>query len=245
MSSDWSHRLDNPVLVQWEYASEERLRARNAIYHDLLEGPNAEHEIFRAVAEAKPRRVLDVGCGTGETAERIAQELGAEVVATDQSARMVNLARERGLDARLADVQALPFADGEFDCVVAGWVLYHVQDRQRAIEEIARVVRPGGRFVAATMAEDNFAEVWELLGEDWARNVTFDRANGAPQLAPYFATVERRDCDGWVVFPTADDVRRFISASMTRAHLSGKVPELPEPLRARSRHTVFIAEKAC
>jgi SAM-dependent methyltransferase len=244
VSAGWSHRLDNPVLVQWEYASEERLRARNAIYRDLLEGPNAEEQIFVAVAEASPRRVLDIGCGTGEAAERFAKELGADVVAADQSGRMVNLARERGLDARVADIQALPFLDGEFDCVVAGWVLYHVQDRHRAIAEVARVLRPGGRFVAATMAVDNFAEVWELVGEDWGRNISFDRENGVAQLEAHFARVEQRDCDGTVVFPTADDVRRFIAASMMGAHLGGKVPELTEPFRARSRHTVFVAEKA-
>jgi SAM-dependent methyltransferase len=244
MSPGWGRRLDNPVLVQWEYASEERLRTRNAVYRDLLEGQNAEDEIVVAVAEVSPRRVLDIGCGTGETSERIAKELGAEVIAADQSARMVNLARERGLDARQADIQALPFADGEFDCVVAGWVLYHVLDRRRAIEEVARVLRPGGRFVASTMAEDDFAEVWELVGEDWGRTITFDRENGAAQLAPYFATVEQRNCDGVVVFPAADDLRRFIGASMSGAHLGDRVPELTEPLRARSRHTVFVAEKA-
>jgi ubiquinone/menaquinone biosynthesis C-methylase UbiE len=244
VTSDWSDRLDNPVLVQWEYASEERLRARNAIYRDLLEGADAEEEIFRAVAEVSPKRVLDIGCGTGETAARIVDELGPELVAADSSARMVNLARERGLDARLADIQALPFDDAEFDCVVAGWVLYHVQNRPQAIQEAARVLRPGGRFVAATLAPDNFAEVWELLGVDWERDITFDRATGAAQLEPYFARVEQRDCDGTVVFPSADHLRRFITASMTRAHLSADVPELTEPLRARSRHTVFVAEKA-
>ena len=142
MTSAWGDRLDNPVLVQWEYASEERLRTRNAIYHDLLEGCDAEAEIVKAVGEVTPARVLDVGCGTGEIAERIAKEIGAEVVAADLSSRMVDLARDRGLDARLADVEQLPFADGEFDCAVAAWLLYHVPDRDRAIAELARVLRP-------------------------------------------------------------------------------------------------------
>jgi SAM-dependent methyltransferase len=230
--------------VQWEYASEERLRARNAVYRDFLEGPNPEDEIFEAVAELSPRRVLDIGCGTGETAERIAKELGTVVIAADQSNRMVDLARERGLEAVVADIQAMPFEDGEFDCVVAGWVLYHVPDRKTAISELARVLRPGGRLVAATMAEDNFAEVWELLGEEWGRHISFDRENGLAQLQPFFARVQQRDTDATVVFRTADDVRRFIAASMTGAHLGGKVPELREPLRARSHHTVFVADKA-
>ena len=60
----------------------------------------------------------------GELAERVARELGAEVVAIDISPRIVEIACGRGVDARMGDVQALPFADGEFDCVVANWVLY-------------------------------------------------------------------------------------------------------------------------
>jgi ubiquinone/menaquinone biosynthesis C-methylase UbiE len=61
-------------------------------------------------------------------AERIASELDCELVAIDQSERMVALTRERGLDARLGDVCDLPFADGEFDVALAAWMLYHVAD---------------------------------------------------------------------------------------------------------------------
>lgn len=242
----WSSRLDNPVLVQWEYASEERLRTRNAIYQQFLaEGAqDAEEMTFAAVAEVKPGRVLDIGCGAGELAERVKRELGADVVAADLSPRMVELARERGLDAKRADIEDLPFPDGDFDCVVAAWVLYHTPDRDRAIREIARVLRPGGRLVAATIAEDNLAEVWELLGASWRREITFDRENGAAQLEPYFERVERRDANATVVFPTSDAIRVFVAASMTRAHLSGKVPEIAEPFAARYRHTVFVADKA-
>ncbi len=101
--------LDNPVLVRWEYASEERLATRNRIYRDLIEGENAEDVVFEAVREAAPGRVLEAGCGQGELAKRIADELGAEVTAVDLSPRMVTLARERGVAADVADVQALPF----------------------------------------------------------------------------------------------------------------------------------------
>ena len=49
---------------------------------------------------------------------------------------MVELTRERGIEAYVGDVQELPFGDGEFDCVVAGWVLYHVVDREQAISRM-------------------------------------------------------------------------------------------------------------
>jgi SAM-dependent methyltransferase len=244
-SDDWSSRLDNPVLVQWEYASEERLRTRNAIYRDLTEGATAEDAALDAVKEVSPRRVLDVGCGTGDIAARLREELPEiEVVAVDLSPRMVQIARERGLTATVADVQQLPFADGEFDCVLAAWLIYHVPDRARAIAELARVLAPGGRLVAVTLAEDNLAQVWELIGAPWEREITFDRDNGRAQLAPYFATVEQRDVDTAVTFPDSDAVRRFVAAQMTRAHLAGNVPAFAEPFRAEAHHSVFVAEKA-
>ena len=112
-------RLDNPLVVQWEYASEERLAKRNRTYRELTEGVNPDDAVFEAVSEVKPQRFLDVGCGMGELAERVQAELGAEVVAVDISPRMVELTRARGVDGRVADVQALPFGDASFDCVAA------------------------------------------------------------------------------------------------------------------------------
>lgn len=88
-------RLDSPLLVQWEYASEERLRTRNEAYGRLVRGVNADDLAFEAVAEVSPGRVLAVGCGTGELAERMVRELGAEVVAVDISGRMVELTAAR------------------------------------------------------------------------------------------------------------------------------------------------------
>jgi SAM-dependent methyltransferase len=238
-------RLDNPLLVRWEFASEERLATRNAIYRRLIEGDQAEQFVFDAVAEVQPKSVLDVGCGAGEMAERISRELGVEVCALDSSERMVALTRERGVDAILGDVQALPFEDERFDCVVSGWVFYHVANRERAIAECARVLRPGGRLVAATLADENFSDLWALLGvENDDRELTFSTLNGAEQLAAHFSKVETREAKGVVVFPSPESMRQFVAADMTRAHLAAKVPEFDEPVSARSHHTVFVAEKA-
>ncbi len=87
-------RLDNPLLVRWEFASEERLATRNSLTRQLIEGDNPEQFVFEEVAKAKPKDVLEVGAGAGEMSERIARELGAKVVALDNSERMVALTRE-------------------------------------------------------------------------------------------------------------------------------------------------------
>lgn len=235
--------LDNPMLVRWEFASEERLATRNAIYRKLIEGQNAEDVLFELVVAAAPKHVLEVGCGAGEMAQRLTQGAGCEVIGTDISERMIDLTRARGIEAMLADVQALPFEDGRFDCVVAGWVLYHVADRDRAISECARVLRPGGCLVAATLADENLADLWEYVGLSSERTLTFSTSNGAQQLARHFAHVESHQADGVVVFPDSAAMRQFVAADMTRAHAAANVPEFDQPFSARSHHTVFVAEK--
>jgi SAM-dependent methyltransferase len=237
-------RIDNPLLVRWEFASEERLATRNAIYRQLVEGDNAEDFVFDAVARAQPKTVLEVGCGAGELAYRLVHELGVKLVALDASERMVALTRERGVDARVGDVLSLPFEDGQFDCVVAAWVFYHVAQRDKAIAECARVLRSGGSLVAAAPGEDNLEEMWALLGATSYPTVSFSSSNGAEQLARHFASVELHEARGAYEFPNPEAMRRFVAADMTRAHLSANVPAFEEPVRAQSHHTVFVAEKA-
>ncbi|MFA5883700.1 MAG: class I SAM-dependent methyltransferase [Acidimicrobiia bacterium] len=97
---------------------------------------------------AGARRVLDVGCGEGQLARRVAA-LGAEVVGVDGSWAQIAEARHRGggpVYLRGSAVE-LPVADGSFDAVMACLVLEHVEPFEPAIDEVARVLAPGGCFV--------------------------------------------------------------------------------------------------
>ena len=234
---------DDPGYVAAQYATEAGLAARKAVYRDT-DGVDARDVVFRLVAVVRPERVLEVGCGEGELAARLASELGAGVVAIDQSPRMVELALARGVDARVADVQALPFEDGSFDVVVAAWMLYHVPDLQRGLSEVARVLRRGGRLLAVTNRADHLAELFALAGIERC-DLPFGGENGAELLAPHFATVDVFDADGTVVFSDIQMVRSYYASS---ERLSGYIERLPEtlaaPLVVRRRPVVFVAETA-
>ena len=153
-------RLDDPEAVRAQYTTEVGLETRRSLYVGG-EGDDPRDVAFAAVAEVVPQEVLEVGCGPGEFASRIQQELGCRVVAVDTSERMVALAGERGVDARVGDVQQLAFEAGVFDCVVAAWMLFHVPDLDRGLAELARVLRPGGRLVAVTNSERHLQEARE------------------------------------------------------------------------------------
>ncbi|HVL65844.1 MAG TPA: ubiquinone/menaquinone biosynthesis methyltransferase [Vicinamibacterales bacterium] len=104
-------------------------------------------------AVAAGRRALDLACGTGDIALELVSR-GASVVGLDITARMLELARLRGSDGGRvtalvqADMVALPFPDASFDVVTAGYGLRNVPELSAAVEEIARVLRPGGTFVS-------------------------------------------------------------------------------------------------
>ncbi len=99
--------------------------------------------------------VLDVGCGTGEELRSLAQTVGPQgrVVGIDVSERLVAEARARtkqtpSIDVLLGDVHALPFAEDEFSASRAERVLMHIEDPGRALAQMARVTRAGGRVIA-------------------------------------------------------------------------------------------------
>jgi ubiquinone/menaquinone biosynthesis C-methylase UbiE len=184
--------------------------------------------------------VLEVGGGPGELAARIADDLGADVVMVDVSSRMVELARDRGVEARVGDVQELPFEDGSFDCAVAAWMLFHVADLDRGVAELARVLRAGGRLVAVTNSENHLRELREIAGSAaWHR--PFTRENGGEVLARHFAAVERRDADGWITVEDEAAVHRFVESLTPHSRL--ELPPFAVPLRSRRASSVFVATR--
>ncbi|HUF01797.1 MAG TPA: class I SAM-dependent methyltransferase [Gaiellaceae bacterium] len=233
--------LSDPDVVRRDYASEARLLDRRSLYEGA-EGPDAREVVWRHVAEALPRSVLEVGPGPGELSERIALELGANVVAIDVSPRMVELTRARGIHASVGDVQALPFADGEFDLVAAAWVLFHAADLDRALAEIERVLRPGGRLVAATNSEHHLEELWELVGG--YASYSFSAENGETALKAHFGSVAVELVEGWVTFADTAAARNYVASSIVCGHLVKHVPLFPAPLRARRLNAIFVATKA-
>lgn len=113
--------------------------------------PEYEEQILplAALHLAGSRRVLDVGCGEGQVT-RLARSSGAEVaIGVDPTMAQVAVAVARGGDVSYARAGAavLPFADRSFDAVVACLVFEHIEEVDRAMADVARVLRPRGRFL--------------------------------------------------------------------------------------------------
>jgi SAM-dependent methyltransferase len=204
-----------------------------------VSGPHPHDVLWQTLVEWSPRRVLEVGGGPGELSDRMQTELGASVSFIDISPRMVELARERGLDAQVGDVQQLPFEDGIFDTVVAAWMLYHVPDIDRGLAEIARVLRPGGALVAVTNSVLHLSELRELMAYPDGHQETFNRENGNGFLRKHFTQIERLDLDFEV---TVRDRQKLVDYQQSTTVPTQPVPEdVALPVVIHGRPSIFVA----
>lgn len=119
-----------------------------------------EHRlIFQLAGPLQGHSVLDVGCGDGTLALICAQAGAARVQGCEPDPRMIARARMRvvesgpHIDLTVAQAEALPFADDSFDVVFCITVLAFVPDAGKAVREMARVLRPGGRIVLGDLGK--------------------------------------------------------------------------------------------
>ena len=241
-------KLDDRDYVAAQYRDSASFDARVRIY-----------ELFDVSEERLPRwmfprmdlrdgeRVLEVGCGTGnlwrENADRIPARLALTL--TDLSPGMLEQARARLAalaprpEFRLADAQSLPFEAASFDVAVANHMLYHVPDRAKALGEIRRVLRPGGRLFATTYPWTHLIELRAALEELGLAAVMqplrrapdeFDLEHGAEEVARALRIerVERRD--SWLAVTDTAVLLDYVRSMGSRARAA---PEALERLRAR------------
>jgi ubiquinone/menaquinone biosynthesis C-methylase UbiE len=131
----WSRFYDAPLVQRLTYRPE-------------------QDAVLAALRPVAPRRVLDVGCGTGQLASRVRHEIPATaVVGCDFSRGMLRRAAERGPDVRWTQGNALclPFADASFEALVSTEAFHWFPDKPAALAEFFRVLAPGGHLHVAVV----------------------------------------------------------------------------------------------
>lgn len=146
----------DPVLEGLPDAYADWRRSTLGRITDALE----ERLLLDRIGPVRGLRILDVGCGDGVLATRLAQD-GAQVTGLDASADMIAAARRRataaGVEVDLVEGNAgdLPFPDEHFDCVMSVATLCFVDDPRPTIREMDRVLKPGGRLILGELGRWN------------------------------------------------------------------------------------------
>lgn len=193
-------------------------------------------------------RILELGCGTGalwlENQERI--PLGWQSILTDLFAGMLRQAQidlagtPSVLCFAVSDAQAIPLGDASVDAVIANHMLYHVPNRSRAVEEVRRVLGPGGVLYAATVGRRHLVELQELVQrfdatvEAWRGGATagFVLENGAGQLRPCFDKIELRRYEDALVVTEAQLLADYVLSAAEALRVGERPAQLLAFLQA-------------
>ena len=137
---------------------------------DDLFGERVHLAALAAFADAE-WTVGDLGCGTGQMTSALAPFVG-RVIAVDASAAMLQAARKRlqafdNVELRRGDLEALPIDDARLDAATLTLVLHHLPEPQRALAEVARVLKPNGRLLIVDMLPHDRDSYRQQMGHVW------------------------------------------------------------------------------
>jgi trans-aconitate methyltransferase len=193
--------------------------------------------------------ILDLGCGDGQLTQRLAST-GAHVLGVDASAEMVAAARERGIEAEQANAELLPFHDGTFDAVFSNAALHWVRDQDGMLDQVHRVLRTGGRFVAEMGGHGNIAAIHVALRAVLGRHGYGDREDGVNYYPTAESYAERLNRHGFAVeqiaiIPRPTKLAEGGMEGWLRTFRRGVLDGLPEDVReAVVKETVALLAPA-
>lgn len=163
----------------------------------------------------------ELGCGTGDMWKDKEAMIAScsKLVLSDFSAGMVKVSKETvgihdNVEYQVIDIQDIPFGDETFDIVIANMMLYHVPDLDRAISEVRRVLKKGGKFYCATYGEHGITEYLTKLfseyGVEDSINKNFTLQNGSEILGKVFSKVEKLEYVDSLQVREVDDMVEYI-----------------------------------
>ena len=248
---------DPAHLVGDQYRNGTNLNARVALHERFSTNTQGWTSwVFERLTIQPGERVLELGCGPGHLwAKNLGWLPGCQLRLTDLSPGMVDEARRNveqarsarddpaavGLRFEVMDAQCIPLDDGSCDVVIANHMLYHVPDRERALIEARRVLRPGGRFFASTIGRAHLDELIRLkarfgigvgLATGGAMAEAFGLETGGRQLVRHFADVRLHLYDDNLVVTEIEPLMAYVKSSMT----AYEIEAYREGLAALARH---------
>ena len=227
--------LTEDEKIQEQYRTADNLEKRIRL-HDYSTSPLGWMEwVYERLELKAGERVLELGCGTGllwqENARRLPE--GLRLTLTDRSEGMLEKAREnlspfrelfeaKGIrvEYRICDADSLVLERESHDCIVANHMLYHVKRREACIREIARGLKPGGRFLCSTIGDSHMRELHEIVEAFDARiempfrSITggFRLENAMEQLRPHFTRIERMDQENNLIVDDIEAICDYVSS---------------------------------
>jgi SAM-dependent methyltransferase len=225
---------DTSFLREVQYKTDVNLAPRQSIYAYQQPPVDLIGRVLELAATTGAEVVADIGCGNGLYLAELARRGHAgPVVGADMSTGMLHAARHRTRQATLlaADANALPIRDAAADLTLAMHMLYHVREPDRAVRELRRITRPGGRLIVGLNGHDHLRELRDVVAAALAslgqqavplmhERISLDQ--GETLLGTEFVSVTRHDFVSKLLLPGPEPVAAYVRS----------MSEDPEPLIA-------------
>ena len=209
------HLSNAKHTLQEQYKTTQNIDARVRLHKECSVNPMGWFPwVFSHCALFEGCRVLELGCGNGalwsDNSERIPAH--SQITLTDISEGLLEETRiklNKELDPVVAekslsvvfcpcDCRNIPFENEQFDIIIANHLLFYIEEREQVYQEVLRVLKPGGRFIASTYGPKHMQEITTLVQEfhpsitlaDKELYEIFGLQNGADELRPYFSSLE-------------------------------------------------------
>ena len=179
-------------------------------------------------------KILELGCGPAYLWKENISRIPAawNIILSDLSSGMLDAAWRnlvvtgRAFKFEEIDAQSIPYNDETFDAVIANHMLYHVPDRPKAIAEIKRVLRPGGRLIATTIGKNHLKEIAAWFRQMSLENTfesfgsPFTLENGSEQLKQFFSQVMISRYPDHLYVTEVEPIIAYIRSSIHATELS-------------------------
>jgi SAM-dependent methyltransferase len=223
---------DRSFLRDVQYRTDANLAARQSVYSYQEPRIDLQGMVIDLAAPAPGETVCDVGCGNGMYLAELARRgFAGRVLGLDLSTGMLAAARERldpldtvgAVGLLAADATALPLPDGAADLTLAMHMLYHVPTPSRALRELRRVTRPGGRVIIVLNGPDHLQELRAIVAEArgdeiWGQQERLRLDGGEALARPYFSTVTRHDFVSELRLPNPEPVADYVRSMAGTQH---------------------------
>lgn len=188
------------------------------------------HEwMFNHIQTSENANIVEFGCGNGTLWHKNLRNVPEhwQITLTDLSSGMLkraegSLQHMNQFCFRNVNIQDTNFDTEQFDIAIANHMLYHVEDRGKALSEVNRILKPEGKFYASTNGENHMKEIYELVNE-FNPNIDFEKfnhnnfglRNGYEQLSPHFPKVRLIQYESGLDIDNVVDLANYILSMST------------------------------
>ncbi len=212
-------KINDSQNVKEQYVNDEKLSIRISIHEKYSTNKQGfSNWILDQYEIEEGFKILELGCGNGCMWKNCVLPEGVKLYLTDLSEGMLETAKKNEYKTDVifnkVDIEKIPYEDGSFDMVIANMMLYHVPNLEKALSEVKRVLRKGGKFYCATFGENGIAEYIESLIKNSnfksPQNKEFTLQNGEEKLKKYFENTEMRKYEDSLEVTQTQDLVDYI-----------------------------------